>query len=503
MKIRSVLLAGVPVIAVLGLIAPVQAGSAARPEPAKLEKLPYSGGLLVARGLRNGTIHLPAASDRQAAANGAPILHCKPGPCALPNVEGSAGATASVDETPIAVNPLNKKQLITGGNDYNCTSTSYRGFWTSNNGGTTWSGACGVDTPGGSGDGDPVVGYDLNGNVFQGGIESSIGGIGIASSSNNGQTWNPMVVATQVSGLSSDKPWLQIDTDPASPRKNALYVSSTQFASNNNSTIYVAHSTDGGATWAAVAASPTAIYPAVDQFSDLATDSGGAVYLTYMNCTANGPTSDCGGTNAVMYVQKSTSGGKKWSAPVAIGTVALAPDTCGCFYGGLPNTSERVSNIPVIGVDNSGGARDGQLYVVEYNWTGTFLQTQVTSSSDGGTTWGTPVPVAPKSDTHDQFFPWLNVDASGNVGVTWLDRRNDPNNVNYEAFATWSANGGVSFKKNVQIADTASNPLDDGFGGSFMGDYSGNAWFGKDLFASWTDTRNGSYSQNEVGGLMR
>ena len=53
-----------------------------------------------------------------------------------------------MDETPIAVNPLNKKQLITGGNDYNCTSTSYRGFWTSNNGGKKWSGACGIDVTG-------------------------------------------------------------------------------------------------------------------------------------------------------------------------------------------------------------------------------------------------------------------------------------------------------------------------------------------------------------------
>lgn len=121
----------------------------------------------------------------------------------------------------------------------------------------------------------------------------------------------------------------------------------------------------------------------------------------------------------------------------------------------------------------------------------------------GGNTWSTSVPVAPASDTHDQFFPWLNVDSKGNVGVTWLDRRNDPNNVNYEAFATWSSNGGSSFHKNVDIASTPSNPFDDGFDSGFMGDYTGDAWFGKKLFATWTDCRNGSYSQSEVGGLKR
>jgi hypothetical protein len=241
----------------------------------------------------------------------------------------------------------------------------------------------------------------------------------------------------------------------------------------------------------------------VNQFSDLAVGSDGTVYLSYINCPVTGQTGDCGGTASIMYVQKSTDGGKTWSKQVAADHITLAPDTCGAFYGCLPNTSERVSNIPVVAVDSSGGTRNGQLYVVDYNWTGTYMQVQVVSSTDGGKTWGAAVPVAPASDKHDQFFPWINVDAKGHAGVTWLDRRNDPSNINYEAFATWSSDGGASFHKNVLIADTPSNPFDDGFGSGFMGDYTGNAWFGNKLYASWTDTRNGSYSQDEVGGLKR
>lgn len=500
MRVRSILLAGVPLLAALAFVAPLHAQTANRPPPAKLEKLPYSGGLLMARGIRAGTIHLPSYYVQHGAATNNPPK-CKKA-CALPNVEASAGATNPVDETPIAVNLLNRKQMITGGNDYDCTSGSYRGFWVSNDGGKTWAGGCGVNISGQSGDGDPVVGYDLNGTVYQGGIESD--GIGIASSSNNGSTWNSMVIATSVSGFSSDKPWLQIDTSANSPNKNTLYLSSTQFAGNNDSVIYVAHSTDGGTTWSQVAASPETTYPNLDQFSDLATDSSGNVYLTYMNCTANDSEGECGGTTATMYLQKSTDGGNTWSSQVAIGTVMLAPSsTCGAFYGCLPNTDERVSDIPAIGVDNSGGTRNGQLYVVEYNWTGAYMQVLVTSSTNGGNTWSTPVPVAPSGDTHDQFFPWLNVDGKGHVGVTWLDRRNDSKNINYEAFGTWSTDGGASFRKNIQIANQPSDPFNDGFGSGFMGDYSGNAWFGKDLFAAWTDTRNGSYSQDEVGGLKR
>jgi hypothetical protein len=497
MKLKSILVAGIPAAAALCLVASAQA-SDTRPPPVQLPKSPVSASTLLIRGLKNGTIHMPVW-NRHMVAGAHPALNCKGRPCALPNVEGSAGATQPVDETPIAVNPLNAKQLITGGNDYNCTSGSYRGFWVSNDGGSKWTGGCGLDVSGQSGDGDPVVGYDLNGNVYQGGIET--GGVGIASSSNNGKTWNSMVIASSVSGDFPDKPWLQIDTNANSPNKNTLYVSNTMFASNSNTTIYVSHSTDSGKTWSIVAASPTATWPnAVNQFSDLAIGSDGTVYLTYLNCPV---VSTCAGQKSTMYFQKSTDGGKTWSKQVALDTPMLAPAPCGAFYGCLPNTSERVSDIPVIGVDNSGGTRNGQLYVVDYNWTGAYMKVQVMSSTDGGSTWSTPVPVAPNSDKHDQFFPWLNVDGKGNVGVTWLDRRNDTSNINYEAFAALSSDGGTSFRKNVDIASTPSNPLDDGFGGGFMGDYSGNAWFGSKLFASWTDCRNGSYSQNEVGGLKR
>ncbi|HLY05499.1 MAG TPA: sialidase family protein [Rhizomicrobium sp.] len=493
MKFKSILMAGIPAVAALCLSASAQAGSDMR--PVQLPKSPISPSTLIARGLHAGTIHLSAAWNRQGKIN--PPLHCTPAPCALPNVEGSAGATEPVDETPIAVNPRNQMQLITGGNDYNC-SNNLRAFWTSNDRGKTWSGACAVDVTGQSGDGDPVVGYDLKGNVYQGGIDS--GGVSIASSSNNGKTWNNAVTSSAVSGDFADKPWLAIDTNANSPNKNDLYVSNTMFDGNSDSTIYVSHSSDGGQHWTIVQASPTAIYPTdVNQFSDLTIGADGTVYLTYMNCPATGT---CTGQKSTMYIQKSTDGGNTWSSQVVIDTPTLAPGSCG-FYGCLPNTAERVSDIPVIGIDNSGGARNGQLYVVDYNWTGSFMQVRVLSSTDGGSTWSAPVNVAPKSAKHDQFFPWLNVDNKGNVGVTWLDRRNDPNNLDYEAYATWSTDGGNSFRTNVQIADTPSNPDNDGFEGGFMGDYSGNAWYNGKLYASWTDTRNGSYSQDEIGGLRR
>jgi hypothetical protein len=201
-----------------------------------------------------------------------------------------------------------------------------------------------------------------------------------------------------------------------------------------------------------------------------------------------------------MFASKSTDGGTTWSTPVTIVSANLAPDTCGAYYGCLPNTFERVSNIPVIAIDNSTGANAGHLYVIYYNWTGTQLKVYVTHSTNGGTTWSAGVPVAPASATHDQFFAWLNVAANGDIGATWLDRRNDPNNLLYDSYLGGSANGGASFPLNAKLTSVMSNTNDDGFGGGFMGDYTGNTIAGSTLYASWMDMRNGSFSQDYVGG---
>jgi hypothetical protein len=129
-------------------------------------------------------------------------------------------------------------------------------------------------------------------------------------------------------------------------------------------------------------------------------------------------------------------------------------------------------------------------------------------------TWSAPVAVAPP-ETHDQFFPWLAVDhrtcsaGCGEVGVSWLDRKNDPSNISYQAFAAVSSNGTTFSAPRLISSGGIESPLNDGFGGHYMGDYSGACWSYKKIgtttvgyyHAAWTDTRNGSTAQAWVGGL--
>jgi Neuraminidase (sialidase) len=135
-----------------------------------------------------------------------------------------------------------------------------------------------------------------------------------------------------------------------------------------------------------------------------------------------------------------------------------------------------------------------------YTWTGTYLRVQVIRSTDGGTTWSKPVPVAPATDTHDQFFPSLSVSPTGKVGVSWLDRRNDPKNVDYQAFAAISTDGGKTFP-NTQLTKAFSDPDTNGTGNNWMGDYTGNTWAGGKFIVAWMDSSNGVDMQEVIGGV--
>jgi hypothetical protein len=131
------------------------AGSAAN---IHLPKSPLSSSVLVARAIHSGKLQPNGAAGSTSTSS---TTTCSPTPCALPNVQASQGKKP-VNEDPIAANPINAQELLTGGNDYNCSSLL--GFYASGNGGSSWNRTC-MNMPAGDpiGCGDPGVGYDLSG----------------------------------------------------------------------------------------------------------------------------------------------------------------------------------------------------------------------------------------------------------------------------------------------------------------------------------------------------
>jgi hypothetical protein len=462
----------------------------------QLERLPYSGDVLVYRAIKQGRLQLP--SSRMVMDQTRPDVSCNPAPCVFTPVTASSKTNIS-NENPVAANPANGLNLLSGANDYNCQTTSFVGMYSSSDGGTTWNRIC---LPGSGGEGDPIVGFDLNGVAYGGGIQS--GSIKVASSTNGGMSFGtPKTVTGPLLGYLADKPWLEVDTNKNSSFKNALYVSATQFDFSSNSEISVSHSNDGGNTWTTKAIDTKQIFPnAVDQFSDIAVGSDGTVYVHWLRCPASSSHGECEGQVSNIMFSKSSDGGNTWSTPISAATVTLVPSPSGGgFYGTLPNfNSERVSNIASNAATGSGAT--ARVYLSVYNWTGTQMQVELVTSTDGGATWGAPVIVSaiPKGD---QFFQWVNLTSNGKgIAVSWLDRRNDSANKLYQPFFALSTNGGTSFGNAHALSSAKSNPANDGFGGGFMGDYRTHVWNGTTIDAVWMDTTiTGNNCQDEFGGV--
>jgi len=438
------------------------------------------------------------------------VLSCSPAPCVFPPTQASEGGGYVVN-SPIVADPINASHLLLGSNDDNCfgQNEGFAGFHFSKDGGYTWTHKCMSSVYNGwgtytSGDG-PMAGFDRKGAAYvAAGYGFSFhqicyGMIGFQKSTDGAHWSKPMVaVKLETDCARPYESWLAVDISPESPKVNSVYISTVLVGQFEEFGVVVSHSNDGGNSWKMISVDGRQPNSEVDDYTRLAVGKDGTVYLTWLHCNTN---FTCNNAGVDMLFSKSTDGGSTWSSPRLMTKITTAPTECHCPIGDLPNSNPAisVSNYPVIGVDNSNGPYGGSLYVVMYTWTGTHMQVQVIRSTDGGNTWSQPVPVAPPTDTHDQFFPSLSVSSDGLVGVSWLDRRNDPANINYQAFAAVSTDGGLSFEPNLVLNNAFSNP---NIGGeTYMGDYTGNTWVGPNFVAAWMDSSNGVNMQDVVGGV--
>lgn len=426
---------------------------------------------------------------------------CSPSPCLLPPTLASEGGS-EVTDTPIATDPRNPRHMIVGGDDFNCPEPSLLGFHVTRDGGSTWNTVCMTSIIHGQHEYypeiDPSISFNLNGVEYiagdYGDTEQPGGVVGIESS-RDGTNWTPAVVASGAVDRFTAYSFMTVDGNLSSPFANRLYTSTVLIGppdDNSINQVAVSHSSDGGRTWAVVPVEPKQIYPATDFFTNLAAGQDGAIYVTWLHCVT-----DCTDDVAYMVFSKSMDGGDTWSMPRALAKIGMPA------VWTLPNTKVRVYNYPAIAIDNSNGRFSGSIYVVMYAWTGSYMRVQEVRSTDGGDSWSKPVPVAPPGDAHDQFFPWISVSPTGLVGVSWLDRRNDPANVNYQAFAAISTDGGKTFPSSIRLTKSFSDPNQNGYPQDlWMGDYTGNTWADPNNFiVGWMDSSNGVDMQDVVGGI--
>jgi hypothetical protein len=179
-------------------------------------------------------------------------------------------------------------------------------------------------------------------------------------------------------------------------------------------------------------------------------------------------------------MSKTTDGGRTWSEAVTVQRFFPIPNV-------FPRQAFRNLTLP-IGAVGPGG----EVYVsyADYNPLRAFTADEdgaqadikVTSSRDGGATWSAPVRVNGDATNADQFQQYLRVTPSGQVDVSFFDRRLDrprppdhPGNYFIDTWLARSSDGGVSWRETRVSHDSwdpgINPPLSPS--GQFIGDYQG------------------------------
>jgi hypothetical protein len=284
------------------------------------------------------------------------------------------GRSQAQDETAIAQNPGNTRQLVAGFNDYR-RGDGTCGAAFSSNGGASWSDTTLPNgfTPGSAfggvarqywqASGDPSVAWDTRGNayfacqVFQRGPgttnnpDQSSAVYVFRSTGDGGGSWSfpggPAVgtYTTDPTGLPfNDKPYMTVDSHTASPFRDRIYVTWTLFDADGTAYIYEVHSSDYGQTFSKpVVVSTTSSLCGnsyslptpqgtcnENQFSDPFTGLDGTLYVAYSNY--NNTVSGNDNRNQILLV-RSTDGGQTFSAPVKVSDYYDLPD-CATYQGG-------------------------------------------------------------------------------------------------------------------------------------------------------------------------
>jgi hypothetical protein len=414
------------------------------------------------------------------------------------NVQASPSADFS-QPAQLARNPTNPRNLLIGANDDGCHEL---GVYVSADGGQSWTDECPTVglLEGGNG---ASVAFDAQGTAYLATV-TCCGGppartIVLSTATDGGYTWAPFrTIYQNANWTGAGVGALAADLAPQSPHRGTLYLLvywAEQVGSIDDSGLLALVSRDQGQTWQA-APIVQAAAPDYVSYASLAVAADGTVYVAWYRCEMSLTCS----VQPREQLSISHDGGQTWSVPTTIAPVVPFPDPnfgeCPfAVFGVLPNTGTNCSATaaaPELAVDSSGGPHSGRLYAVFQQWTGTHGIIVSTHSDDQGQHWSRQVVVENDHTGHDHFAPSVTVDSQGDEVVSWLDRRDDPANVQYRAYGALSTDGGQSFT-NEPLATAPSTPgLSSYIGGPLLVAAAGTA------AATWMDDRTGT-NETEVG----
>jgi hypothetical protein len=285
------------------------------------------------------------------------------------------GRGQAQNETYVAVDPLNSRNIVAGYNDYR-RGDSTCGVSYSASGGAAWTDATipngfvrgtafgGTPREYFQASGDPSVAWDTRGNAYYTCLEfKRVAGVTedpdqssafyvYRSTGTNGASWNftgrPVAEHNDVAGAGNfllDKPLMAVDDSTTSPFRDRIYVAYTAFAADGTAYIYEAFSADYGEHFSAPVLVSTnsslcprpasATHPLGtcdnNQFAQPFTAPDGTVYVVFDNY--NSARSGAADNHSQVLLARSADGGASFSAPVKVGDFNDLPD-CATYQGG-------------------------------------------------------------------------------------------------------------------------------------------------------------------------
>jgi hypothetical protein len=403
----------------------------------------------------------------------------------------SGASTTSRSEADIRVNYGNTQQIIAASNDIG-NSTQAQFF--STDGGTTWGQNTVALQTGDSVNSDPAVDWTSDGTAWTVTIGIDAGQTNLRlrayRSADAGATWTfdstPSGTQTNV-----DREIFWVDHSATSPFRDQMYLTwhtgtPVQFARRTTGT---------GAAWQTPIQVSGGETTGSGIGGDVKTNADGDVFVFWQ---------DADGSRRV-YLAKSTDGGVTFGSVVTIASIFASSRKIS-----IPADSGRQTRVYV-----SGGAwKTSTKDLVYAVWadlsgeagctSGTGPGTSVSSacksriwfsrSTDGGSTWASPVMLNNQSGKNDQCFPRLAVDETdGTLVVVYQDTVGDPGRIKTDVYLQTSTDDGQSWSSATKVSsaqtDETASSADSG---NQYGDYLGLSGFAGVFYPAWTDRRNGA-----------
>lgn len=323
---------------------------------------------------------------------------------------------------------------------------------------------------------DPWTSYTGSGVLI---YASGVNGQYVYRSTDNGLNWGPPILS--VSG--NDRNHVSAEYTGTGPYANYVYAGITP----GN----FGRSTDAGLTWTTTftpSNTQPGCYIAVGPNGDV--NGGCVIYVTNTGST----------TSRTYNFYRSTNGGTSFtlmSSQNFVGWVGSL-NSAGRFV----INGARTAPHPKIAMDNSNGPYRGRLYLVyatnDPPGNGNKPDVWLRYSTDQGSTWSSASRVNDNAlpQSSDQWFPEISCEReTGRLYIHWYDDRNNPSGYGVDVYATYTEDGGKTFKPNQRLTNVTfsyPNPPCSPNTNCYRGDYTsitGNKDVG---FSVWGDHRNGN-----------